>query len=412
MKIVEEKTKLYNDLTHEINSIYCQIINNNIVSTGLMDGQAGVLLFLSYYNLIYKNNIVDDICKLYINNIIQSLNYEESKHWDSKPYQAGKLWVLFKVYELNRLPNLSAVELTFNWEELMNHVLDEIENGNYDLVSGSLSVAVLILDYCKLDSVEQFWYEVVKKLYKKAHKSGEFVSWKDEYPENHNPETKGNSIYNLGVAHGIPAIILLLLKIQNSFPNKLLEQLVIESLIWLKTQAIPESSRISSVYPQLSGDVETNYSRLGWCYGDNIIALVYITAGNKFKNSGWINYGVELAIKTTNRLDNQKTMIYDTCFCHGSAGVAHIYSVLFKMTKIDVLKEAALYWYSQTVLIGQYNSDSNGKGNHLMTYLDDGALNYYFEDNLLEGRSGVGLVLLSACYQFDDIWESIFMLDV
>jgi hypothetical protein len=95
------------------------------------------------------------------------------------------------------------------------------------------------------------------------------------------------------------------------------------------------------------------------------------------------------------------------CLCHGSAGLAHIFSRFYQWTGQTEFREAALRWYRWTLDmrvqgtgIGGYRAEQAGAE-------ESPAL---LDSALLEGSLGIGLVLLAALDSTDPAWDRVLLL--
>src|SRR5690606_24700020 len=105
---------------------------------------------------------------------------------------------------------------------------------------------------------------------------------------------------------------------------------------------------------------------------------------------------ITMLLQTTERKHPQDTIIKDPWFCHGTTGCALLYNKLYIQTGHTLFKDASQYWLRKTMEMG-------------MNYLD-GKIDYRYPTALheagtqqplalLEGLSGVGLMLHSFIYE-------------
>jgi len=71
-------------------------------------------------------------------------------------------------------------------------------------------------------------------------------------------------------------------------------------------------------------------------------------------------------------------------------GIAHLYNHFYQQTSIEAFKTAALYWISETYSQKTIQSE--------------------IDVSLLDGLTGVGLVLISAMADFKPDWDSCLLL--
>jgi lantibiotic biosynthesis protein len=98
-------------------------------------------------------------------------------------------------------------------------------------------------------------------------------------------------------------------------------------------------------------------------------------------------------------------MVKDAGFCHGCAGIAHMYNKLWHSTHQPVFKAACDFWMQRTLDMATY---PDGMAGHKKYTGTEGV----FESTpaLLDGVAGIGLVLLS--YLTGDFsWDYCLMLN-
>lgn len=92
--------------------------------------------------------------------------------------------------------------------------------------------------------------------------------------------------------------------------------------------------------------------------------------------------------------------IIDGGLCHGSSGIARIFSRMFHNTKIKEFKDTSDYWIKQTLFMSKYSDGlcgfkANGKT---------------LEYGLLSGISGIALTMLSFLIEEDIFWDECLLL--
>lgn len=198
--------------------------------------------------------------------------------------------------------------------------------------------------------------------------------------------------YNMGLAHGYPSYIRLLTL--NSTNNLYFEQVC-------QLKNVVDSSKLNaqkSLYPFVFHTDEVNTSsRLAWCYGDLGIAASFWLAGKKFDQPQWQEEAVQILQHSTKRRNLEENQVLDAAFCHGAAGIAHIYNRYYKETGLKEFDDARWYWLNQTLQMATYQDGLAGFKSL------QGKQGYQNNYSLLEGIAGIGMVLLG--FLTDDIKE-------
>ncbi len=114
------------------------------------------------------------------------------------------------------------------------------------------------------------------------------------------------------------------------------------------------------------------------------------------------NIGLQLLSNCANLKNKEKAFVIDSGFCHGSVGVAHIFNRVYQLTKITKFKDAASFWYKETLNFAKFNNGYAG----YMAYKD----NWQPDLGLIQGVAGIGLSLMSATSTLAPKWDECFLL--
>ncbi len=214
--------------------------------------------------------------------------------------------------------------------------------------------------------------------------------------------------YNISLSHGMSSIICILLKMYRVFDanNEIIHSLIVGGINYIIAQEI-DKEKYGSYYPYTSieSEVELKGSRLSWCYGDLTIATTLYQAGQVLKRQDWINKAIEVLLyAATKRRNLKKNLVMDACFCHGTSGIGHIFYRMYWNTKLPEFKDAADYWFYETLKMA-YHKD--GLAGYKVWYTNG---TWHNETNLLKGIAGVGLALLSYYYEIEPSWDECFLL--
>jgi len=104
----------------------------------------------------------------------------------------------------------------------------------------------------------------------------------------------------------------------------------------------------------------------------------------------------EMGKEIVKRETEASTLVTDSHFCHGSAGLISYYTVLYRYSGLQVYESAAQYWMEKT-----------------SSYLDTEIDQHYYggkETDLLEGLPGIALAFLSFQYQKETAWDRLLLL--
>ena len=132
--------------------------------------------------------------------------------------------------------------------------------------------------------------------------------------------------------------------------------------------------------------------------------LLFYQAGTMFGIQEWIEEGRQIALHTTKRRTPEETLVIDGGFCHGHAGIAHIYARLYEYYQYPAFQSATEYWLTE---LQQFVEAQGG----IMNYQEHrGEAGWYACDSLLGGSAGIALVLLNQYSKVEPAWDRMFLL--
>jgi hypothetical protein len=159
--------------------------------------------------------------------------------------------------------------------------------------------------------------------------------------------------------------------------------------------------RFGSTWPECAGE----FRRIGWCYGDPGVAGVLLRASHALRSQELEREAIGLLRRAIAPLTAQQ--IPDACFCHGAAGLAHLYNVGFQHTGDLEMRAQALRWM-QDVL--HRHRPGRGVAGYQFLQLNARAGRWVNDTTLLSGVVGTALVLLAAVEDREPTWQELFLL--
>jgi hypothetical protein len=109
----------------------------------------------------------------------------------------------------------------------------------------------------------------------------------------------------------------------------------------------------------------------------------------------------------TQRRNLQDNHVSDACLCHGTAGIGHIFYRMWWNTKLPEFKDAADYWFEQTLKMARFE---DGLAGFKALEIQDGKSTWINKYGLLEGILGIGLAMLTYYYEMDPVWDECLLL--
>lgn len=372
---------------------------SNERSVGLHGGLSGITLFFAEYSKFRDDS---GYAEQYVDCLEKSLNIINS---GGIPHTlcdglAGYAWILDylnknQFIEIDEKDMLNGID-----EYLVNILIDDIDKENIDFLHGSIGVLSYLLKRNFHISHENKLKEYLTKLEKQSIKFNTgSIAWKKNNSNNPNIVE-----YDFGLSHGIPAVVVLLCKIYNLTNDTLSKELLEKSVKFL-VENIQDKTKYKTCFASITNSNSGgNNSRLAWCYGDlGVSYALYITAMALNRNDLY-EMSNEILLHSSQRNINTEILEFDSGFCHGTSGVAHIYNRFYHYTgNIEFLKRAK-YWIEQTMLLGDNKNGMSAGFKKLKTdSLED---NY----NYIEGIAGIGLVLMSVVSDIEPVWDESMLI--
>lgn len=315
---------------------------------------------------------------------------------------AGAGWVLAHVSEDDAAEEiLGAVD-----DALASVLAVERWSRHYDLIGGLTGLGVYFLE--RGERGRAGLARVVDHLATLAETTAEGTAWFTQ-PDAIPPlqrERWGNGYFNCGLAHGVPGPIALLGRIAtlpDADPRA--RELCEGALAWLAAQAMPPDER--GRYPSSRDRDQRGHhpTRTAWCYGEPGIAIAAIGAAKR------IGVPVEpwLAIaRAAATRDEALCGVNDAGFCHGSAGLAHVFDRIYQCTGEDVFREASRRWFRRALEMRR----PDGLGGFAAWIVDGGSFVFAPAADLIEGAAGVALALLAGLQPSEPNWDRIVQCDL
>lgn len=390
----ESKKKIVAKIVEMVNCIENQALDFSEI--GLLSGSTGYALFLFYYSKLSKNKKYNKIAYNVLVDVVNKINQEKYNFPTFCEGLSGIVWCfefLLNNKFLKDNPNEIFVDI---YDYLSDEMTRYTESNNFDYLHGSIGISFLLMK-------EKKYHEIIANnlnhIVKEGERSFETIKWKTTIYNG------GNEGYNFSLAHGSASILYFFLmtfknNIKRDFSKKIAYEIINSYLNYLF-----DLRHRSSIFPSVvltSG--QTFDSRLAWCYGDTGVCSILLLAADILKDEKLKSIAIETLIKTTKRKTEFETEVVDAGFCHGSVGLAHIYSRAYNLTGLNVFREAAEYWVFKTLDFSVYK---DGFAGYKTYHGDEG---WVSKMSLLEGISGIGLTLISQVSQIEPSWDKCFLL--
>ena len=278
----------------------------------------------------------------------------------------------------------------------------------HDLVVGVTGIGVYALERHPRPVAAEVVRHVVEQLHASSHHDDDGTYWwtpPEAIPDSDVRKRYPSGRVDLGVAHGMGGAIALLgaicgARIACDTARPLLE----EAVRWLRAHSITTGG--GPTFPVwVAEGVRPVQARCAWCYGDPGLAAALLVAGRGLGDDGLTTDAVALACRAAERPPADAGVL-DASFCHGAAGLAHLYNRMYQATGELTLRRAAVYWIERTL---EYFRSAAGEGGSWVWGTEDPMAGPWTGVNVIEGAAGVALVLLAAATPVEPSWDRMFL---
>ncbi|HEV7508964.1 MAG TPA: lanthionine synthetase C family protein [Thermoanaerobaculia bacterium] len=379
------------------------------VVSPLASGSAGIALFFAYAHLAFPERGLDDLC---LQAIREALAAVAASRLGPSLFSGftGVGWVLRhledRIFEADEDPG-AEVEST-----LLQALTTHPQIWPAELIAGLAGFGLYFLERLPRESARQGAELVIDQLAATAEEAEEqagAVTWftaAHSVPASHRAMYPAG-YYNLGVSHGVPGVIgFLAAAHRQGVAAGEARRLASGAVRWLLAQRLSEGA--GGVFPAYIGPgIEPVPTRLAWCYGDPGIAAVLLAAARSFGRDDWEGEALACARQAAGRRTG-KTGVSDAGFCHGTAGLGHVFHRLYRSTGDPACKDAALFWLERTLAMRR---PGHGPGGFQTgDFGGDGQQGWTDDPGFLTGAAGIGLALLAAISPVEPEWDRLMLL--
>jgi len=377
---------------------------------GLLSGYTGCALFYAYYYyLTGKKKYLKQVHTVMLKSI-QALSEQEMMLSHCSGI-SGIAWSIQHLINAGFAEGDGMQDIFEEADEILGNFMDEdLRDNNYDFLHQGLGTAIYFLERLPHPTAVKYLSGVVQQLEKSAVSDAQGIRWKDRFSLTSREELeRGQSCFNLGLAHGMPAIITILGMIhEKGIEVETTRRLIEGSLQWLLAIQNPPAEGLTSIYPPLVGEaneaINGAQSRLGWCYGDLSVAATLWSTGIRIGQPVYQQAAYTIFEHSIHQRTPKNGSVHDACLCHGSAGITHIYRRMALHNQDALLLQGADKWLQATL---ELNTWQDGLAGYKFFAHPD----YHNSYNLLEGITGVGLALIAAVdTQTQPAWDRCLLL--
>jgi lantibiotic biosynthesis protein len=282
---------------------------------------------------------------------------------------------------------------------------------DYDLIIGLAGIGVYALERLPHPNARNLLALVIDRLEDAAEHVGNEARWltSPELLPSWQRALCPKGYYNLGVAHGIPGVIVVLAGACAAGVGGIKARRLLDDAVrWLLLQAKAIDER--KTFPSwIAVGGEPFPSRHAWCYGDPGIAAALLVAARAVGESSWEREALDIARRAA-RCPMADSGVRDAGICHGAAGLAHIFNRFYQATHDDTFAQAAHDWFVTTLDMRQ--PDTGIAGYRTAEREVDGVVRWIDDAGLLSGAAGIALTLLGAVSDLEPEWDRLLLLSL
>jgi lantibiotic modifying enzyme len=371
-------------------------------------GQAGVALLFAWLARTSRMPQAGDLASQCLDRAVEAVSREAM----NPSLYGGFTGVAWAAELVDRLLGPEAEDRNEAVDEALLRLLSRADHwpAAYDLVEGLTGYGVYALQRYPRPVAFECLRRVVQLLRERAEHDDDGLFWWTPPAEIHEEWRKQypSGRADLGVAHGVAGAIAVLGGICGAGVELATARPLLDGAVrWLLAQSVPTEAALT--FPLwVAPDFEPSPTRCAWCYGDPGIAAALFLAARGVGDAEWEHAAVALACRSAERPASE-TGVVNAGFCHGAAGLAHIYNRLYQATGEPKLARAAVYWLERTLdfyHLARENGSSWVQGSWDAAQKERWT---WTGIELVEGAAGVALVLLAAATSVEPLWDRMFL---
>jgi len=376
---------------------------------GVLDGLSGLAIFAFEYGKFKNDETFFDIGGDILTVCMDRVN----KGYGLPTFCtgiAGFFWTLLHL-EQHSFIALDLDEILDPMDDFLFSCMQaDLEKKDYDYLHGALGYGMYFLkryENCEVKKKGIYLdklHVLALSVYSMAEKSNGFLRWRSKL--RHDSDQTG---FNLSLSHGMASIVNFFVRLAS-----ITELSDISEKIYNGASSFILSSRnngnADSIFPSwvLSDNSQSSESRIGWCYGDFGIGVTLLQLWEKNNDQDLKVFTKSLFSNCIRRTQEITPDINDAGFCHGSFGIAYIYHLLDHVNNLDIDATSVIEkWVAKGLELACFDDGPAGFKQFHPNY---GNPKYVNQLNLLEGISGIGLVLIDILSTKKGNWSESLLL--
>jgi lantibiotic modifying enzyme len=372
-------------------------------------GQAGLALLYTWLARTRRMPQADILARQCLDQAIEAVSTQAM----NASLYGGFTGVAWAAELVDRLLDPDAEDRSEAVDDALLRLLSRADRWSapYDLVVGLTGLGVYALQRYPRPVAIECLRRVVERLHECAQHDEHGLYWWTPSAEILDQESRKqypSGRADLGVAHGMAGTVALLGCICGAGVEQATARPLLEGAVsWLLAHSVPAEA--GPTFPVwVAPAFQPLPARCAWCYGDPGIAAALLLAARGVGDAGWEQTAVALACRAAERPASE-TGVVNANFCHGAAGLAHLYNRMYQATGEPKLGRAAVYWLERS--LGFYRLARDAGDSWVQGNWDPGQRELWTWTGieLVEGAAGVALVLLAAATSVEPTWDRMFL---
>ncbi len=279
--------------------------------------------------------------------------------------------------------------------------LDDVAPLPFELMHGVAGLTVFGAERAPRPQARTLLARIAARLHAAATRDDQGAHWRSKAQPG--ADTPAAQIENFGLAHGVPgAVLALATLVRSDVGGEAVRELLADGCRWLLARRLPRES--DGWFPAASTSATTP-ARTAWCYGDPGVAWALFAAGSALGDAAVTRTSIDVALHASRRPE-LRTGVRDAGFCHGAAGLAHVFHRMAAHSGEAALADAAREWLARALRMRVAGAPLGG----FRAWTGERGRSWANDASLLTGASGIALVLASAIDPQLLEWDAPLML--
>lgn len=377
----------------------------SIDDPALPDGTAGLALFFAYLASATGEERWSDCAQQFLEHSIDAL----AERPLPPALHGGFTGIAWTIEHLQGLLFEEEDDDDPIGESLVELLERPAHRGEFDLITGLTGYGMYAIEALPRPAARRCVELVIERLGEIGEPAGDGFAWftPPELLPAHQRDAAPGGNFNLGVAHGVPAVVSFLGECVGKGIDAA-RPLLDGAVAWLLEQK--RSATTGWCYPSWVADgVKPTPARSAWCYGDPGVAAALFVAARYAGRAEWEVEALDTARRATTR-PMEHAMVLDAGLCHGSAGLGHLFNRMHQATGDPLLAGAARAWFRHAL---DARTASEGIGGFVAWAPEDPDVPRWAPvPGYLLGAAGVALALLAAITPLEPAWDRSLAISV